>query len=423
MKAANKTTAVTSADLSTAANPEPPVSRATDAKPAPRLKSIRPTRPDVPKEPRMTHPADRLTKEEVEELGRELDALRAETLAEVGEEDAAHIRAVVRVARGSAIAGRTLLMFGFTPVSFAAGIAALSAAKILENMEIGHNVLHGQYDWMNDPDLDSRTYEWDIVCDASQWKHYHNYEHHTYTNVIGKDRDVGYGVVRISDEQHWRLKHLVQPVSYATLCLMFQWGVGLHDLDAMRALRPDADKETFARKWGEFTRKAGHQLFKDYVFFPLLAPWNAPRIFLGNLAANGIRNVWTNVVIFCGHFPEGTRVYTRDEIENETRGQWYLRQIQGSANFEGGPWLHVMTGHLSHQIEHHLFPDVPAWRYPQMAPRVRALCEKYGLDYNTGSFAEQYTSVLAKIVRYAAPPSWSELASRLGLGWALPATA
>jgi linoleoyl-CoA desaturase len=79
--------------------------------------------------------------------------------------------------------------------------------------------------------------------------------------------------------------------------------------------------------------------------------------------------------------------------------------MQGSANIEGASWFHVMTGHLSHQIEHHLFPDIPAWRYPQMAPRVRELCERYGIEYNTGSFAGQYGSVLASIFRYALPPA------------------
>jgi fatty acid desaturase len=363
----------------------------------------------------MVNPAHRLTREQIDDIGRELDSLREEVLADLGEEDAEHIRGVVRLARGSAIAGRTLLMFGFTPASFGVGVVALSAAKILENMEIGHNVLHGQYDWMNDPTLDSQTYEWDIVCDASQWRHYHNYEHHTFTNVLGKDRDVGYGIIRISDAQYWKPKHLLQPVSNVLLSLLFQWGVGLHDMDPVRVLassRDDEETETrraeFPAKWRQFLGKAGRQLFKDYVLFPLLAPWNAPRVLAGNLAANAIRNVWTNVIIFCGHFPEGTRVFTREETEVESRGDWYLRQMQGSANIEGGSWFHVMTGHLSHQIEHHLFPDIPAWRYPQLAPRVRELCERYGLPYNTGSFGEQYGSVLARIMRYALPPVFTQ---------------
>jgi linoleoyl-CoA desaturase len=359
-----------------------------------------------------------LTAEQVDAIAQELDALRDEVLGDLGDRDAAHIRNIVRLARTSAIAGRTLLAFGFTPVSFALGVACLSIAKILENMEIGHNVMHGQYDWMNDPSLESKTYEWDNVCDSSQWRHYHNYEHHTFTNVLGKDRDVGYGIIRISEEQYWRPRHLLQPISNVLLSVLFQWGVGIHDMDPMRVLygtRDDdeakARREEFPAKWRQFLRKAGRQLFKDYVFFPLLTPWNAPRVFLGNLAANGIRNVWTNVIIFCGHFPDGTRIYTEQETANESRGDWYLRQMQGSANIEGSSWFHVMTGHLSHQIEHHLFPDLPAHRYPEIAGRVRDLCERYALPYNTGSFATQYGSVLARIFRFALPTSEAQPAT------------
>jgi fatty acid desaturase len=62
----------------------------------------------------------------------------------------------------------------------------------------------------------------------------------------------------------------------------------------------------------------------------------------------------------CGHFPEGVQVFERRSIKDETRGQWYLRQMMGSANVSGSRTMHFMTGNLSHQIEHHLFPDLPS---------------------------------------------------------------
>jgi linoleoyl-CoA desaturase len=344
-----------------------------------------------------------LTREQTNVLEAELDAIRSEVTADLGERDAAHIRGIVRVARWNAIAGRSLLMFGITPISWFAGVSALGLAKILENMEIGHNVMHGQYDWMNDPTLDSQTYEWDNVCDSGDWRHSHNFLHHTYTNILGKDRDVGYGVMRVADEQSWSPKHLFQPISNVLLSVLFQWGVGLHDLDVSRNFAtPEGRREIRARS-GPFLRKATRQLFKDYVFFPAIALGNAPRVLLGNLTANLTRNVWTNVIIFCGHFPDGTRVYTEEETANETRGEWYLRQTEGSANIEGGRSFHILTGHLSHQIEHHLFPDMPAHRYAEIAPRVRAICEKHGIQYNTGSFWKQYGSVLTGLVRRSVP--------------------
>jgi linoleoyl-CoA desaturase len=153
------------------------------------------------------------------------------------------------------------------------------------------------------------------------------------------------------------------------------------------------------------------QVFKDYVFYPAIALINAPRVFLGNVLANLTRNLWSNMIIFCGHFPEGTHTYTLEETQNETRGDWYLRQMQGSANIEGGQWFHIMSGHLSHQIEHHLFPDMPAHRYPEVAPKVRAVCEKYGIEYNTGSFWKQYSSVVRNLFRFALPNKKPALAT------------
>src|SRR3546814_3460425 len=67
-------------------------------------------------------------------------------MSSLGEKDVAHIRHMIRRARGSAIAGRAMIGLGFDPITFIVGVAALAHAKIVENMEIGHNVMHGQYD-------------------------------------------------------------------------------------------------------------------------------------------------------------------------------------------------------------------------------------------------------------------------------------
>ena len=344
-----------------------------------------------------------LTAAEVDAFGAELDALRLEVLADLGQRDVDHIRRIIRLVRYTEAGGRALLHFGIGPITFAVGTSALAAAKILENMEVGHNVMHGQYDWTHDPALDSRTYEWDNVCDGDDWRHSHNVEHHTYTNVLGRDRDVGYTFLRVSTAQRWYPRHLVQPIGAALLAVLFQWGVGLHDLRIEDTVAGRQSFKTLRRRAQPFLKKAAWQLGKDYALYPALALWNAPRVFAGNLIANVARNLWTFAVIFCGHFPEGVRVYTAEETRNERRGDWYLRQLNGSANIEGGRAFHIMTGHLSHQIEHHLFPDLPASRYPELAPKVRAICERYGQPYNTGSFGKQIGSVAKQIVENALP--------------------
>ncbi|GGS40995.1 fatty acid desaturase family protein [Actinokineospora fastidiosa] len=347
--------------------------------------------------------APQLTPDQYAALGRDLDALRQRVLADLGEADRAYILDIVKIQRALEVAGRGLLFLGFLPPAWLAGVGALSLSKILDNMEIGHNVMHGQYDWMRDPALNSRMFEWDTVAPAENWKHSHNYVHHTYTNIIGKDRDIGYGVLRIDPAQKWNPYYLGNPVYAALLAVFFQWGVMLHDLEAEKLASGEKKWSETAAERRRMWHKGVKQVLKDYALFPALSgPLFLPTL-LGNMTANLARNLWAFAIIFCGHFPTGVESFTEEETADETRGQWYYRQMLGSANITGSPLFHILSGNLSHQIEHHLFPDIPARRYPMIAPEVRAICAKYGLPYNTGGLAKQLGSVFGKIVRLALP--------------------
>ena len=172
-----------------------------------------------------------LSEADIDALGQAFDQIRKDVEGSLGAADAAYIHRMISTQRKLAVAGRITLFASPFPPAWLAGTALLSAAKILENMEIGHNVMHGQWDWMNDPEIHSSNWEWDTVQPADQWRHSHNYLHHTYTNVIGKDKDVGYEILRMTPEQPWRVATLGQPVYNLLLALLFQWGVALHDLD------------------------------------------------------------------------------------------------------------------------------------------------------------------------------------------------
>ncbi len=363
----------------------------------------------LPPEARKTRPLSpstaHLTPEDIEAIGVELDALREELLDSRGEKDARYIRSVIKLQRGLELSGRAILFAGWFPPAWVAGTAALSAAKILENMEIGHNVMHGQWDWMRDPKIHSTTWEWDNTSPADQWKHSHNYIHHTYTNVVGKDRDIGYAVLRMTPEQRWSPWRLGQPVYAALLAMFFEYGVALHDLEVENVRAGRKPRSETRAQLKAIGRKVRRQVLKDYVAFPLLAlPTGAALpVLAANFTANIVRNVWSNLVIFCGHFPDGAEVFPEDQVENETKGEWYVRQILGSANISGGPLMHLATGNLSHQIEHHVFPDLPSNRYAEVAPRVRDLCEKYDIPYSTDTLTGQITSTWKKIFRLSLP--------------------
>ncbi|MFE3025140.1 fatty acid desaturase family protein [Nocardia tengchongensis] len=342
-----------------------------------------------------------LSPEDVEALGLELDAIRLDIDQRLGSRDAAYIRRTIVFQRVLDLTARLVIAGSRTNLGVALGSAALATAKSIENMEIGHNVCHGQWDWMNDPEIHSSTWEWDMAGVSSQWRYSHNYRHHVFTNVLGIDDDIGFGVMRVTRDQPWRPRLLVQPLQNLLLAATFEWGIALHGLYSERERAATAaEKSAYTRA---LIRKIERQAGKDYVLFPVLSGRRWRRTLVANAAANTLRNLWAYLVIFCGHFPDGAEKFTAAAIEHETRPEWYLRQMLGTTNFDAGPVLAFLSGHLSHQIEHHLFPDLPSNRYAEIAERVRALCDKYDLPYTTGPLLRQYLLTLRTINKLALP--------------------
>jgi linoleoyl-CoA desaturase len=398
------------------------------------------------------NPLSLLSDEQLAEIGREFDQLHDEVKADLGDRDAAYIRGIIALQRRLALLGRLELFASRTRLGWVAGTVALSTAKILENMEIGHNVLHGQWDWMNDPVINSQTWDWDTASTAEAWKHSHNYIHHTFTNILGQDRDLGYEIMRIDPHQRWHPVYLLQPIYNILLMILFEWGVAVHDLDFTAIRAGKKPMKEVRKELRGIAYKARLQIQKDYVAWPLLsalvstaAAAGVDAVFKGrqrrrrrgarallqralrrhrttrrdeliqgfretfvatakaNAWANVVRNVWSNAIIFCGHFPDQTYVFSEDEVRDEQPGGRYVRQLIGAANIEGGPFFHVMSGNLGYQVEHHLFPDMPSSRYGEIAPRVRDICKRYGLPYNTGPLAKQWGGVQRTILRLAFP--------------------
>ncbi len=371
------------------------------------------------------NPLQGLSPEQVQAIGREFDQLHDEVFEELGDRDAAYIRGIIALHRRLGLLGRVLLLGSSRGPLWLAGTATLSLAKILENMEIGHNVMHGQWDWMNDPVINSSAWDWDSASTAEAWKHSHNYVHHTYTNIRGKDKDLGYEIMRIDPLQKWHPVYLAQPLYNLVLMALFEWGVALHDLDFDAIRAGEKSKSQVKRELKGMAGKAKDQIVKDYVAWPLLSALvmvaaergagaldgdklrSGRRSFRSTLwadvTANIVRNVWAHAIIFCGHFPDQTYTFSQEETSDESRGARYVRQLVGAANIEGGPLFHVISGNLGYQVEHHLYPDMPSTRYGEIAPRVREICERYGLPYNTGPFFRQWGMVQRTIVRLAFP--------------------
>ena len=350
------------------------------------------------------HPLHRLTPQQLEEIGAAFEAIGDEVRADLGDRDAVYIRSMIDFHRRLAAISRIVLTASRYPPAWVLGTAGLSVAKILENMEIGHNILHGQWDWMNDPNIHSSTWDWDTASTSVAWKHSHNYLHHTYTNIVGKDNDVGYQIMRVDPKQRWEPRFLAQPGINILLMLLFEWGVAFHDLDHDAIRKGEKDKKVLLEELRGIGQKARRQIVKDYVVFPALSGRKGfKRTLQANITANIVRNVWSNAIIFCGHFPDQAYTFTEEEVADESRGAWYVRQLLGAVNIDGSDTFHVMSGNLSYQVEHHLYPDMPSSRYKEIAPKVKEVCERYGLPYNTGPFGKQWLMVQRTILRLAFP--------------------
>jgi linoleoyl-CoA desaturase len=349
------------------------------------------------------NPIAHLSAEDVEQLGRELDAIREQIIASRGERDAAYIRKVIDVQRKLELTSRAILLFSLFPPAWLVGTAGLSISKILENMEIGHNVMHGQWDWMRDPKIHSTQWEWDNASPSDMWKHSHNQIHHTFTNVLGRDNDLGYGIMRVDEDQRWTPFYLGQPLWNLLNACFFEYGIAAYDLEVGKYLKGRKDKPTFKRQAKQVLAKIKKQATRDYVVHPLLSGPSFLHTVAANATANLVRNLWTHTVIMCGHFPEGVETFEKTSIDGETRGEWYLRQMLGAANIEGSDALHLMTGNLSFQIEHHLYPDLPSNRYKEISPKIQELFERYGLTYVTGPFPKQVASAWKTVIRLSLP--------------------
>ena len=274
-----------------------------------------------------------LSDEDIRDIGARLAAIENEHRDALGAGDADYIKSLIRVQRALDLIARIATASSST-VTVPAGMM-LVMAKILENLEIGHNVMHGQWDWMNDPEIHSSTWEWDNTGPSSGWKHSHNVVHHTYTNIIGMDNDIGYGVLRVTRDRTWTPMAIFQPLINIVLASLFEVAVGFYDVDLGRYFTGRQTWEETKPRLMDTVKKVGRQVGKDYVLFPavaavvgyLLPGRGANRTsragraleakkrakaavntaVIGNIA----RNVWAYAVIFCGHFPDDVETFTK----------------------------------------------------------------------------------------------------------------
>ena len=349
--------------------------------------------------------------ERLRQFGEAIDAIRRRIEAKVGPEDLDRVRKLDRFSRAMEILGRGLIHVSFEPLGFLGGVAALWLHKQLQATEIGHTALHGCYDKLEGAGaMHSRQFSWDIPIDEESWRYGHNVAHHQYTNIAGKDPDVHFGPVRLTDHAPGKPKIWQLPFTLLVIWPNFTFWMNMHFTglsDLLHRGRLDVLEDrslgSVAAAVKKTLRKYAPYYLKNYVFFPALAGPLFPKVLLGNWIAEVMRDVYSAATIFCGHvgertasYPEGTRAHGR--------GEWYAMQVEATNNFEVPRLISILCGGLDKQIEHHMFPRLPPERLREIAPEVRAACVEHGVEYRTGSWGATLGQAFRKIAKLSTRP-------------------
>jgi fatty acid desaturase len=347
-----------------------------------------------------------------DQIEQAFEDIKARYRAKLGPDDIHYIRGLRRRSRISEVLGRGLIWVSPGPLTFSLGVALLWLHRNLEAIEIGHNVLHGQYDYFPEiPQFHAHNFKWKAPVDEEGWRREHNGMHHVHTNVYEMDPDLNHGILRTNHLTPWNKKHLLQvPIyllaAYPTMLYQFNsqnlgFGQVYREKNFPEGNKGYAVVDQHGASEADLRLRhrlsVGRVLFKEYLVFPalaLLTGFSAWKVALGNALADVINNYWISMTIQATHFTEPLQ--PADAVQH--KGRWYLSQLDSSVNFKGSRRMSILWGHLNYQTEHHLFPDIPSRHYPDMAKEVKAVCAQYGIPYklnaNWGRAIRNYLSVM-----------------------------
>ena len=399
-----------------------------DNKSSSQIENTRPIAPSEIADNQNTHSPKQWASDEerLRSFGAALDAIKQNIETQVGTEDLQHVRRLDYISRAFEVAGRLLIHFSFEPVTFTAGVLALWVHKQLQATEIGHTALHGAYDKIDGAGrFRSTKFHWQVPIDEESWRLGHNVKHHGYTNIAGKDPDIHFGPVRLTEHTPHRFVHYFQvPLAFLVTFPVFGFTMNLHftgvndvygdnGLDKKFDVLPDRSWRSILRAHWHAVRKYLPYYGKELVLFPLLAGPGFLKVIAGNMLSELLRDLYSAATIYCGHvggdtaaFPEGTKAHNK--------GQWYAMQAASSNNFSVPHLVSIFCGGLDLQIEHHMFPRLPPARLRQIAPEVRQACIDHNIPYRSEGWGRTLLKAFAHIAKLSAKPNGVGAAIREG---------
>ncbi|WP_437945480.1 fatty acid desaturase [Sorangium sp. So ce296] len=353
---------------------------------------------------------------DLEAFAREVDALIEKYKSKIGHEDVDFIERCFDYCDKSEIVGRLLIHFSLDPFTWLLG-STLLAYHMGSRGALMHMVHHGAYD--NIPNVPSRFVsektKYNSAIARPLWKVFH-VRHHAYSNQPEKDPDWGYGLLRWSGETKWYPFHLFQvPGMVLTTIGPFGGIMGWYAVfqsGFMEFFVPKGlisagrfydkhDWETFKKSFAWMMEGLGPYLAKNFLIYPALGGIFWPKVLLGNTLAHFMAGTvaWLHTV--SAHI--GQPVF---EKKPGSRAEWYVQQIEGTANLKvESEIMRIFTAGNHQQIEHHVYSKFPVSRLWEMAPELEALCKKYGVRYTSESWAQRTKKVFKTLLKYSFPVS------------------
>lgn len=332
-------------------------------------------------------------------LADELQALYAKAKAEVGDEDLEHIRNITEY--GKAIDARRLeLLRVGSPRAIRRAAALEMLYRLMQFSELGHNIIHGSYDHLpNNGDYHSDRYRWDFNVDVDHWKTMHHVGHHPNTNMVDKDHDLGYSIMRGLPGQDWYGHHVAQTAIISALAAAAPQAAPFFLANVARQVEGRRFFSGYTLR--SPARIAARDAMRRYVREPRAARTKLLQALLANYLGGVAGYMSVLFLVFIEHHAGELELFA-DPGPEETTDQYYERQIRATRNFlpsprldeslervlleevpfENRPDMRIFYGGLDTHIEHHLFPDLPPTMQRKIAPQVRAIAAKYRLPYH-----------------------------------------
>ena len=327
---------------------------------------------------------------------RELGELRKELEAAMGADDLAHLKKLERWGRACTALGLATAGLAPNPLSALALAMGRNTRWVLM-----HHIAHRGYDRV--PGVPSkytskvfargrrRFLDWADWLAPEAWVYEHNVMHHAHT-AESRDPDLIERNTQILRD--WPGPKALRYLGLGVLSLL--WRPGFYGPNALRVWKergtgkaeaageydwPTIVKSMIDRDYlrtGAIPYSAMHFVALPLLFAPL-GPWAVWSAFWNSVIADVVTNVHSLAVVLPNH--AGDDLY-RYEDRPASKVEGTVRQVVSSVNYAtGGDLLGFVQLWLNYQIEHHIWPDLPMLKYQQAAPRVKALCAKYGVPY------------------------------------------